>query len=598
MDRAHLLIRTDGPIEGKIDSAAGTDTAEKQEALFDELTGHGFIASLACAGLAAMLALGPGAHGFLSHDRKASISLLMIVVVAGLHARRERPALPNDAPASDRRLWRHRFLLLAFGSCCAVATRPWGQADAAASAACVGLLMLVGGLGVSSAAVDRISLLVWLGAILALPAVVGFSTSSTQGRNAAWMLLVCLGVLLWLAGHVHLLLLRAGRVRQENDRLVSQLRHHVVLVETANQEKTRFLGAASHDLRQPMHALGLFAAALEKALRGNEHHAKVIHMTRAVDALEDSFSAMLDVFKLDAGVVSPSVQTFPIRDVFYRLHLHCAGAAEEKGLALRFKPGGKLVTSDPLQLERILSNLIHNAIRYTSDGGVLVLARTRADRTSLEVWDTGIGIHSDQLPHIFKEFFQVDNRGRDRDKGLGMGLSIVRRLVLLLGHELEVASVPGRGTVFRVLLPPTQLEEMSSMVLGADTLPPPLEDDRTVLVIDDEAAVRAGMNEMLQCWGFTVLLAGTIAEARGAVLRHHGLIDIVVSDLRLAQGENGLDAIDEVRRTYGAPMPAILVTGDTSPEDVRRAHAMGHSVLFKPVHPRDLFAALQHAPRT
>ena len=596
MDRAHLLIRTDGPIEGKIDSAAATDTAEKQETLFKELTGNGFIASMACAGLAAMLALGAGANSFLSHDREASIFLLMIVVVVGLHSRWERPALPNDTPTSDWRLWRHRFLLLTFGSCCAVASRPWGQADAAASAACVGLLMVVGALGVSSAAVDRISLLVWLGAVLALPAVVGLATSSTQGRDAAWMLLVCLGVLLCLASHVHLLLLRAGRVRQENDRLVSQLRHHVVLVETANQEKTRFLGAASHDLRQPMHALGLFAAALEKALRGNEHHAKVIHITRAVDALEDSFSAMLDVFKLDAGVVSPSVQTFPIRDVFYRLHLHCAGAAEEKGLSLRFKPGGKLVTSDPLLLERILANLIHNAIRYTGKGGVSVLARSRHDRTSLEVWDTGVGIHGNQLPHIFNEFFQVDNPGRDRGKGLGMGLSIVKRLVLLLGHELEVASVPGRGTVFRVLLPPTQFEEMSSMVLGADTIPPPLEDDRTVLVIDDDAAVRAGMNDMLQCWGFTVLLAGTIDEARAMVRRHHGPIDTVVSDLRLDRGEDGLVAIDEVRRTYGAPVPAILVTGDTSPEEVRRARASGHPLLFKPVHAHDLFAALRRAP--
>lgn len=402
-----------------------------------------------------------------------------------------------------------------------------------------------------------------------------------------------MGVFLWLGGHVHLLVVRAARVRQENDRLVSQLRHHVLLVETADKEKTRFLGAASHDLRQPMHALGLFASALEKALRGNVHHAKVIHMTRAVDALEDSFGVMLDVFKIDAGVVRPSVQTFPIRDVFYRLHMHCAGAAEEKGLLLRFKPGGKLVTSDPLLLERILANLIHNAIRYTGHGGVSVVARTRHDRISLEVWDTGVGIDSHHLPNIFNEFFQIDNAGRDRGKGLGMGLSIVKRLVLLLGHELEVTSVPGRGTVFRVLLRPTQFEEMSSMVLGADTIAPPAEDDRTVLVIDDDASVRAGMNEMLRCWGFTVLLAGTIDEARVAVCRHHGSIDIVVSDLRLARGEDGLDAIDEVRRAYGAPMPAILVTGDTSPEEVKRANASGHPVLFKPVHAHDLFVALR-----
>lgn len=596
MDRAHLLIGSQDPNEKRFESVVGPDMPERDKTSFKELTGHGFIASVACAGLTAIVALGRGMDGFVSPDRTSGIALLAIVVVAGLHVRWGRAVSREGASEQDWVLWRHRFVLLTFGSCCAVTTQVWGQADATARPAYVGVLVLIGGLGVPSAAVDRISLLIWLGAVLVLPTALGFAASSKLAHDEAWMLFVCMGVLLWLGGHVHLLVLRAARVRKENDRLVSQLRHHVLLVETADKEKTRFLGAASHDLRQPMHALGLFAAALEKALRGNVHHAKVIHMTRAVDALEDSFSAMLDVFKIDAGVVRPSIQTFPIRDIFYRLHMHCAGAAEEKGLLLRFKPGGKLVTSDPLLLERILANLIHNAIRYTRDGGVSVLARTRHDRISLEVWDTGVGIDSDQLPCIFNEFFQVDNPGRDRDKGLGMGLSIVKRLVLLLGHELEVASVPGRGTVFRVLLPPTQFEEMSSMVLGADTIAPPPEDDRTVLVIDDDAAVRAGMNDMLQCWGFTVLLAGTIDEARTAVRRHRGSIDVVVSDLRLAHAEDGLHAIDEVRQAYGAPMPAIIVTGDTSPQEVGRAHASGHPVLFKPVHARDLFAALRKTP--
>lgn len=595
MDRVYFRIGTDRPIEKKIDSATATGAPEKDATLFKRLTGSGFIASLACAGLAAILALCQEFDGAATHDRTADIVLLLIVVIASFHVMWGRAALSRAAPKHDHVLWRHRFVLLTFGLCCAIATHVWTQAEASAITACTGVLMLIAGLGVSSAAVDRICLVVWLGAVLALPAILGFAASSKLERDAAWMLIICMGVFVWLAAHVHLQVLRASRVRHENDRLVSQLRHHVLLVETADNEKTRFLGAASHDLRQPMHALGLFAAALENALRGNVHHAKVINMTRAIDALENSFSAMLDVFKIDAGVVRPSVQIFPIRDVFYRLHMHCAGAAEEKDLLLRFKPGGKLVTSDPLMLERILANLIHNAIRYTSRGGVTVLARTRHDRTSLEVWDTGVGINGDQLPHIFNEFFQVENSGRDRHKGLGMGLSIVKRLVLLLGHELEVASVPGRGTVFRVLLPPTQFKEMSSMVLGAETIPPPLEDDRTVLVIDDDAAVRAGMNDMLQSWGFTVLLAGSIDEARAAVGQHRGSIDIVVSDLRLAHGEDGLDVIKEVRRTYGAPMPAILVTGDTSPAEVKRARASGHPVLFKPVHAHDLFEALRQA---
>jgi signal transduction histidine kinase/CheY-like chemotaxis protein len=594
MDQAHILIRADGPSDEKTDSAAGGGSPSNRETIFAELAGHGFIASLACAGAASILVLSRAIDGLVAYNRTASIALLTTVVVASIHVKRGMPALPEAALETDWVIWRHRALLLAFGLCCAIASQAWAQTSTAASTACVGVLMLIGGLGVSSAAVDRTSLLLWVGAALALPTVLSFVAPSEHGRDAAWLLFICIIVILGLAGRVRGLVLRAGRVRQENDQLVAQLRHHVTLVEAADNEKTRFLGAASHDLRQPMHALGLFAAALEKALRGNVHHAKVISMTRAVDALEDSFSAMLDVSKLDAGIVRPSVQTFPIRDVFRRLHMHCAGEAEEKGLLLRFKPGGKLVTSDPQLLERILANLVHNAIRYTSEGGVIALARTRHDRTSLEVWDTGVGITSDQLPQIFNEFYQVENQGRDRSKGLGMGLSIVKRLVLLLGYELEVASTPGRGTVFRVLLPPTQFEEMPSMVLGADTIPSPPDDGRTVLVIDDEADVRAGMNELLQGWGCTVLLAGTIDEARAAVLRHNGLIDVVVSDLRLANSEDGLRAIDEVRRTYGAPLPAILITGDTSPDEVKRAHAGGHPVLFKPVRARDLFVALRH----
>jgi two-component system, sensor histidine kinase len=421
--------------------------------------------------------------------------------------------------------------------------------------------------------------------------------SEASVRPFAAYLLVTAVVVHFMTIRIRELVTRALLARQVNDRLVAQLRRQVALVEAANAEKSRFLGAASHDLRQPMHALGLFAAALEKELRGSPQHPKVISMARAVDALEDSFGAMLDVSRLDAGIVQPNIQAFPIRDIFRRLHMHCAGQAEERGLSLRFKAGGKVVTSDPQLLERILSNLVNNAIRYTETGGVVVVARTRAQFTSIEVWDTGVGIAADELPHIFKEFYQVGNAARDRARGLGMGLSIVKRLVLLLGHELEVKSTPGRGTVFRLLLQPTELADMSSMVLGADTIPSTPDEDRTILFIDDEEAVRAGMKELLEGWGFTVLLADSVANACAAVRNHPRVIDMVVSDLRLGGGEDGISAIAEVRQQYGAPLPGLLITGDTSPAEVKRAHDSGHPVLFKPVRTRDLFAALRRVPK-
>jgi CheY-like chemotaxis protein/anti-sigma regulatory factor (Ser/Thr protein kinase) len=273
--------------------------------------------------------------------------------------------------------------------------------------------------------------------------------------------------------------------------------------------------------------------------------------------------------------------------------MHCAGQAEERGLSLRFRPGGRIVTSDPQLLERVLSNLIHNAIRYTPEGGIVVVTRRRQGRISIEVWDTGIGIAPAELPRVFDEFYQVHNPGRDRSRGLGMGLAIVKRLVLLLGHELEVKSWPGRGTVFRILLKPTDLGELDTVVVAADTQPPVTETTRTVLVLDDEQSVRAGMQELLRTWGCQVLLAATTDEACREVRRHAGVIDAVLCDLRLAGGEDGLQAVERVRAVYGAPLPAVLITGDTSPAEVRRAHESGHAVLFKPVRPRDLFAAMR-----
>ncbi|MEY4563996.1 MAG: hypothetical protein RLZZ618_3273, partial [Pseudomonadota bacterium] len=392
------------------------------------------------------------------------------------------------------------------------------------------------------------------------------------------------------------LLQTALRTKLDNDALVRALRQQVVLVEDADREKSRFLASASHDLRQPMHALGLFAATLEKHLHGTSLQPTVSNMLRSIDALEQSFSAMLDISKLDAGVIEPNMQSFPIRDLFRVLHMHCTGQAEELGLSLRFKPGGKIVTSDPQLLQRVLGNLIHNAIRYTQEGGIVVVVRQRDGHISIEVWDTGIGIAPEELPRVFDEFYQVTNPGRDRSRGLGMGLAIVKRLVLLMGHSLEVNSTPGRGTVFRILLKPTEMADMESVVLGADTVPSPLDADQTILLIDDEESIRTGMRELLQTWGYRVLEAGTIAEACTEVRRHAGVIHLVISDLRLANKEDGIHAIERVRETYGAPLPALLITGDTSPEQVKRAHESGHQVLFKPVRTRDLHSVLRGIP--
>ncbi|MFM2068504.1 MAG: hypothetical protein RLZZ584_3413, partial [Pseudomonadota bacterium] len=265
----------------------------------------------------------------------------------------------------------------------------------------------------------------------------------------------------------------------------------------SEDDKSRFVAAASHDLRQPMHALGLFVATLERRLAGAPEEPLVRNMMRAIEVLDRSFTAMLDISRLDAGTVRPSMQSFPLRDLFRRLHMHFAGQADSAGLALRFSPGGKSVTSDPQLLERVLGNLLQNALRYTRSGGVVVLARSRGDRVNIEIWDSGCGIPEADLPRIFDEFYRVTtpagHASPEAAQGLGMGLAIVRRLVALLGHTLDVQSIPGKGTLFRIGIAHTPFAESQAQAGASDTVPAPAFAARTVLVVDDEPSIREGL---------------------------------------------------------------------------------------------------------
>ncbi|MBI5255952.1 MAG: response regulator [Burkholderiales bacterium] len=362
----------------------------------------------------------------------------------------------------------------------------------------------------------------------------------------------------------------------------------------ADQDKSRFLAIASHDLRQPVHALGLFAATLQKRLQHTPDEPLARNMMRAIDGLERSFNAMLDISRLDAGVMTPKLQTFPLRDMFRRLHMHFAGQAELSGLGLRFSPGGKSVTSDPQLLERIVGNLIQNAIKYTEHGGIVVVARSTATHVNIEIWDTGLGIAPELLPRIFEEFYQVGRGERDRTHGLGMGLSIVKRLALLLNHRLMVSSRPGRGTMFRVGVPIGELPGIQEDMAPADTVPMALRGPQMVLIIDDEEPIREGLRLLLEEWGFQAITAADAAQAEHATTALEGRVDLILSDLHLGDGPDGLEAIANVRRLCGHDVPAVLVTGDTSHDEIARVTASGLPVLFKPVQPKRLYEALRN----
>lgn len=361
----------------------------------------------------------------------------------------------------------------------------------------------------------------------------------------------------------------------------------------ADQEKNRFLVIASHDLRQPVHAIGLFAATLEKRLESSAELPLIRNMRRALDGLDRSFNVMLDISRLDSGAIEPQVQQFQLQDLFRRLHMHFAGQAEQKGLGLRFSPGGKSISSDPQLIERILGNLVQNAIKYTEFGGIAVVARSTESHINVEIWDTGVGICEADLRKVFDEFFQVQRGERVRTQGLGMGLAIVKRLVRLLGHELIVVSKPGRGTMFRLRIARGGLPDIQDFTAGADTLPMPLLQPRTVLVIDDEEAIREGLCLLLQEWGYDAIAAGSIAQAERAVGQLGAPPDMILSDLHLGDGPDGIAGIEAIRRQCGCDVTAMLITGDTSPEEVRRATQSGYPVLFKPVQPRKLYDALR-----
>ena len=383
-----------------------------------------------------------------------------------------------------------------------------------------------------------------------------------------------------------------------DDLLATEARHRELVVarnaaEQADRDKSRFLAMASHDLRQPLHALGLFAGSLEKRLRGTASEPIVSDMVQSIDWLGSSFNALMDVSQLDAGSVKPKFQRFPLRDTFRRLHMHFAGQAEMAGLAFRFSAGGKAVTSDPQLLERIVGNLIQNALKYTVRGGVVVVARTTQAHFNIEVWDTGLGITDLELPRIFHEYYQIDRHDGARARGLGMGLAIVKRLVRLLGHELVVVSCPGRGSMFRLSIPRGSLSEIEDATAAADTLPMTLAVQRTALIVDDDAAIRRGLDLLLTEWGYRSVCASDHDEACYALRVSESIPDLILCDLDLGDGPDGIAVIHAVRRQCARPLPAILITGDPSSIAIDRAVGSDLLILAKPVQPKILRNALR-----
>jgi two-component system, sensor histidine kinase len=359
--------------------------------------------------------------------------------------------------------------------------------------------------------------------------------------------------------------------------------------EAANLAKSRFLAAASHDLRQPVHALGLFAAAAKQARSDEERRAVVDRMDASVAALAALFDSLLEVSRLDAGVLEPRPETVPLRSLLARLHAEHSQTARTKGLALRLRCPDVAVRTDPLLLERLLRNLVSNALRYTERGGVLVAARGRADTVRVGVWDTGVGIAPEHRSQVFEEFFQVGNPERQREHGVGLGLAIVRRLAALLDAPLHITSRVGRGSCFAIDLPRTELErtaqEPGSATFAGDA---GALLGVVVVIIDDEPASLAALELVLKQYGCHVVVASSATEALSALDARSLEPAVVVSDYRLRGGETGLVAAETLRGVHGVALPVVLITGDTAAEKLRDVRKSGFPVLHKPVKPEVL----------
>ena len=368
-----------------------------------------------------------------------------------------------------------------------------------------------------------------------------------------------------------------------------ELREKKEEAETATLAKSRFLAAASHDLRQPTHALGMFVARLAQLPHDAETRQLIGSLEASVLAMQDLLDGLLDISRLDAQAVQVQLRPFALADIFDQLRGGLTLTAVDKGLRLRVRPTTVWLMSDPTLLHRILLNLVSNALRYTRQGSVLVACRVAGDgqRVRIEVWDSGIGIAPEHHQSIFKEFYQVANTERDRRKGLGLGLNIVERTARLLGYRLTMRSSLGLGTRFSIevpLAPPGIALDMPSApeVKITDDLA-----GLIVLVIEDDVLAREGLVSLLESWGCVVGSAEGLSTAQQQL--ESGLVpDVIVSDYRLREGENGIEVIGQLRLTARRPIIACLMSGDTDPVLIQAAREAGLTLLPKPVRPAKL----------
>jgi signal transduction histidine kinase len=567
-----------------------------------QLLDDGFgVAMLGCALTGWILAVGLTLDG--AHYGALLWALAMSVAcAAGHYGRRLLPGRTSQAQAG-RYARCMTALMTLIGALWGLAA--WLYLDMRSAPNVISVLSLIAGMSAGTLAVFSACLPVAVGFFV--PAIVPVWGRFLATRDLDFLPMVLatplyLVVLIIFARNYARVARHSIALRFENIELISQLREQTVRAEQAQREaedasraKSVFLASASHDLRQPLHALGLFLVSLGRTELNEKQRQLLAHIDASSGAAREMLNTLLDFSKLEAGVVKANPIAFRLQPLLYKLEAEFAPQANARGLVYRTRDTTATVYADPALVELILRNLLANSIRYTRKGGLLLTCRQQARQVVVEVWDTGIGVHPDQHEAIFREFHQIGNPERDQRKGLGLGLAIVDGLARTMSTRVTLASRLERGSVFRFGLPrvaPTAARAAGPLNAHPPAVPrelTPLPGLR-VIMIDDDPQIRLAMADLfesLQCD------CRTAESQDDAVAALQGFTpDLVVADYRLRGNRDGLQAMAAICTALGRTVPTIVITGDTAPDRLRSVHASGAVLLHKPVVAQELHAAI------
>ena len=561
--------------------AIGDDIAREEVAAVYRVVDFAVLAAVTVAAAMSAILTELG----LSDARRSLMFVAYLSVLATAHMILKRGYLRAADRTSTWRRWGRMFVAVAFFEGIGWGWICYGLVAPGDYQAQIFCLLTLAGVAVSAIPFFAAYLSAFI--VFFVPAVAPIVILDILGndplqRGTGLLVLIYFTVMLFFGISFNRWFRRLVSLRLHAETLADELRVQVDIAEAANRAKSSFLAAASHDLRQPVHAIGLFVGALRGMTISADAREGVEQIETASQAMNALFAALLDISRLDAGIVEVERHAFPIGPMLSRICAEHAGEATAKGLRLGLRPSSLSVFSDPILTEQVLRHLVSNAIRHTKRGRVLVGCRRRGASVAVQVFDTGSGIPLGQRERIFDEYYQLGNAERDRAKGLGLGLAIVRRTVGLLGCELSLRSDVDRGSCFGITLPiaidpAAPADEAPSTVEASST------ESRLIVFIDDEAHIRSAMSLLMRGWGYTLLAVASAEEAVEQLARHPVCPQLIISDLRLGGAEGGIAAIEVLRSEYNHQIPAFLVTGDTAPERLIEARNSGLLLLHKPL---------------